>query len=159
MFMYSFVQHVPRQSLLRSHFLNTLIHIILIISYHNIIISSSSYLIISNLQAALYALSLCISPRLLRCRALPLVILLLASSPFWLAGLGVEPCIRYADRHRAVDIERRQQSVAREKYSITWCKAKPVGAHPLTPLAACLFVVNWSRAVVYGEVPMPAAPP
>ena len=157
MFMYSFVQHVPHQSLLRSHFLNTLIHIILIISYHNIIISSSSYLIISS--AALYALSLCISPRLLRCRALPLVILLLASSPFWLAGLGVEPCIRYADRHRAVDIERRQQSVAREKYSITWCKAKPVGAHPLTPLAACLFVVNWSRAVVYGEVPMPAAPP
>ena len=32
--MYSFVQHVPHQSLLRFHFLNTLIHIILCISRH-----------------------------------------------------------------------------------------------------------------------------
>ena len=43
MFMYSFVQHVPHQSLLRFHFLNTLIHTILSISYHNVN-SSSSYL-------------------------------------------------------------------------------------------------------------------
>jgi len=47
MFMYSFVQHAPHESLVRFHFFNTLIHTILIISYHNVI-SSSSYLIISH---------------------------------------------------------------------------------------------------------------
>ena len=77
------------QSVLRFHFLNTLIHIILIISHH-----PSSSLIMSS--ATLYALSLYISPRLRRCRAPPLAIPLPASSPwapFWLTGLGVKPCV------------------------------------------------------------------
>jgi len=76
--------------------LNTLIRVVLSIphhlsSYHNIIISSD--------PATLYALSLCSSPGLLRCRAPPLAMLLLASSPWapvWLTGLGVKPCIPYS---------------------------------------------------------------
>ena len=72
---------------------NTLIHIILISPspHHHILLISISI-------ATLYALSLYISPRLLRRRALPLVIPPLASSPwtaFWLTGFGVKPCIRY----------------------------------------------------------------
>ena len=73
--------------------LNTLIRIVhRILSYHNIVAFSH------NDPATLYAPSLCISPRLLRCRAPPLAIPLPASSPWvpaWLTGLGVKPCIPY----------------------------------------------------------------
>ena len=91
------------------------LHIVLSISHHTLLIILSYHnIIISNNPATLYALSLSISPRLLPCHALLLAIPLPASLPwdsFWLTGLGVKPCIRYRYRRSCVCCGRRKSRV------------------------------------------------